>query len=55
MRSLLPDFPEVLDVARPEPVHGRGKPFERVMTKQQVHTGDMLVCPPGIRTGLQTR
>ncbi len=32
-----------------------GKPFERVLTKQQVHTGDLLVCPPGIRTGLQTR
>lgn len=31
------------------------KPFERVLTKQPVYTESLLVCPPGLRTGLQTR
>jgi hypothetical protein len=31
------------------------KPFERVLKGEQVYTRDLLVCPPGLRVGLQTR
>jgi hypothetical protein len=34
---------------------GTGKPFLRVRPRQEVHSRDLLVCLPGLRTDLETR